>query len=66
MTREETKQYYLDEFKKYENFYLDTSGLFNPTRARSAVKLFANAHNTILKERLLFATDWPVPAISHY
>ncbi len=49
--------------KKYENFYLDTSGLFNPTRARSAVKLFANAHNTILKERLLFATDWPVPAI---
>jgi hypothetical protein len=21
MTREETKQYYLDEFKKYENFY---------------------------------------------
>lgn len=49
--------------KKYENFYLDTSGLFNPTRARAAIKLFAYAQNSILKERLLFATDWPVPAI---
>ncbi|WGL58702.1 amidohydrolase family protein [Pigmentibacter sp. JX0631] len=50
---------------KYENFYLDTSGLFNPTRARSALKLFARAQNSLLRERLLFATDWPVPTIPH-
>ncbi|WP_158999795.1 amidohydrolase family protein [Pigmentibacter ruber] len=50
---------------QYENFFLDTSGLFNPTRARSALKLFAKSKNTVLRERLLFATDWPVPAIPH-
>ncbi|KAB8027746.1 amidohydrolase family protein [Fluviispira multicolorata] len=46
---------------QYENFYLDTSGLFNPSRARSAVKLFRIAQKSVLKERLLFGTDWPVP-----
>ncbi|WP_186649640.1 amidohydrolase family protein [Fluviispira vulneris] len=52
-----------EEFaRKYENFYLDTSGLFNPSRVRSAIRLFRLAQKSVLKERLLFGTDWPVPA----
>ncbi|APJ02745.1 amidohydrolase family protein [Silvanigrella aquatica] len=47
---------------KFENFFLDTSGLFNPSRVRSSLQLFKNAQENILSHRLLFATDWPVPA----
>jgi uncharacterized protein len=47
---------------KYENFFLDTSGLFNPSRARSSLQLFEMAKKSVLGERLLFASDWPVPA----
>ena len=47
---------------KYKNLYADTSGLFNPTRARVAPELFARAKQGVLGERLLFGTDWPVPA----
>jgi uncharacterized protein len=51
---------------KYENFFLDTSGLFNPARARSSIQLFEMAKKSILKDRLLFATDWPVPAFPFF
>ncbi len=47
---------------QYENFFLDTSGLFNPTRARASLKLFEKSQTGILGDRLLFATDWPVPS----
>lgn len=47
---------------KYENFFLDTSGLFSPTRIRSSLQLFKIANKSILRERLLFATDWPIPS----
>lgn len=57
-----TQMHYAEELaQKYENFYLDTSGLFNPGRARASLKLFESAQKSILGERLLFATDWPIP-----
>lgn len=49
--------------KQFPNLYADTSGLFNPVRARAAVALFKRAKNSILRERLLFASDWPVPVM---
>jgi len=36
--------------------------LFNPTRARASLKLFEKSQTGILGDRLLFATDWPVPS----
>lgn len=51
---------------QYENFFLDTSGLFNPARARSSLQLFQIAKKSVLGDRLLFATDWPVPAFPFF
>lgn len=47
---------------RYPRFWADTSGLFNPSRARSAIKVFKLAQDDkVLRERLLFGTDWPIP-----
>lgn len=48
---------------EFPNFWADTSGLFNPIRVRSAVTLFKRAQNSVLKERLLYGSDWPIPAM---
>lgn len=49
--------------RTFPNFYADTSGFFNPTRARAAVRLLRRAIDSPLKDRLLYATDWPIPVM---
>lgn len=48
---------------KYPNLYADTSGFFNPSRARSAISLAKKARDSIMSERLIYASDWPVPVL---
>lgn len=51
--------------EEFPALYADSSGLFNPTRARCALALFAKARASVLGERLVYGSDWPVPTVAY-
>jgi hypothetical protein len=48
---------------EFPNLYADSSAIISTTRARSAPALLQRIKNSVLKERILFGTDWPIPPV---
>lgn len=53
----------IELMKKHPNLYADSSGLFNPSRAHVVNELVKRVKDSLLSERILFGSDWPVPTI---
>ncbi|MEZ4742169.1 MAG: amidohydrolase family protein [Bdellovibrionota bacterium] len=49
--------------EKYENLWVDNSGICNPSRFSHLPKL---TQNPIIVDRTLYGSDWPVPSNSFY
>jgi predicted TIM-barrel fold metal-dependent hydrolase len=50
-------------FKRYDNLWVDNSGICNPSRFSHLPRLASDAE---IESRTLYGSDWPVPANSYY